>query len=266
MNRLKKTLQKAKTHNEKLLAIFVTAGYPKLDSTPKLVWTLENAGADVVEIGLPFSDPIADGPTIQNSSQVAIRNGINIKTILKQIQMIRSKCRIPIILMGYVNLLFKYGIENLMQEAEEVGVDGLIIPDLSPEEYLVFKNKFNEKNLGVNFLISPNTPRERIKFIDNLTSEFIYCVSVTGVTGSRKGVPPRLIDFLQSLKSQLHHPYLVGFGVSNPGDARIIARHSHGVIIGSAIINLMEQYKLENEMLKAVSNFVQEIKFALTGV
>lgn len=266
MNRLKKMFQIAQNQREKLLSIFVTAGYPKLDSTPELVWTFEKAGANFVEIGVPFSDPIADGPTIQKASQIALKNGMNLSIVLNQVQMVRQQSQIPIILMGYVNPLLNYGLEKFIKDAEEAGVDGLIIPDLIPEEFLNYKNLFKGSNLGINFLISPNTPTKRIKFIDNLTCDFIYCVSVTGVTGCRKGVTQGLVDYLQSIRKLINHPFLVGFGVSNPKDARDIARYCHGVIIGSAIINLIRKYTAYMDMLEAVCHFGQEVKSALKGV
>lgn len=266
MSRFKNTFQKAQKSGEKLLSVFVTAGYPKLDIAPELVWILEQAGADFVEIGIPFSDPIADGPTIQNASQIALENGMNLKEALKQVQVIRQQSQIPIILMGYVNPLLNHGLEKFIKDAEEVGVDGFIIPDLLPEEFLNFKNIFIRKKLGVNFLISPNTPTSRIKNIDKLTCDFIYCVSATGVTGTRKGVPLGLIDFLQSIRNLIKHPYLVGFGISNPQDAREIARYSIGVIVGSAIIKLINKYNDRSKMFEAVNLFVKELKSALKGV
>ncbi|MFQ5752084.1 MAG: tryptophan synthase subunit alpha [bacterium] len=257
--------QNAQNQGEKLLSIFVTAGYPKLDMTPEIICTLAKAGADFVEIGMPFSDPIADGPVIQRASEIALKKGMNVKKVLQQIYEVRQQSQIPIILMGYVNPLLNYGLEKLIKEAEEVGIDGFIIPDLIPEEFLYFQDAFKPESPGLNFLISPNTPHSRIRTIDNLTRDFIYCVSVTGVTGPRAGVSADLINFLQSLKNIIHHPYLVGFGISNPQDAREIAQHSQGVIVGSAFINEMNKYAADSNLLEKASQFVQDIKFAIKG-
>jgi tryptophan synthase alpha subunit len=168
--------------------------------------------------------------------------------------------------MGYMNPFLAYGLEKFTKDAEQAGADGLIIPDLIPEEFLNFKNAFAGSTLGVNFLISPNTPISRIKDIDELTTDFIYCVSVTGVTGCRQGVPQGLIDFLKSIRNFLGHPYLVGFGISNPKDACNIARYCHGVVVGSAITNLMAKYTAEKNRLEMVSQFVWELKSSLKGV
>ncbi len=265
MSRVSNTFQKVRERDEKLLSVFVTAGYPHLESAPELVWQLEESGADLIEIGIPFSDPTADGPTIQHSSKIALENGMNLNLALKQIRTIRKKSEIPIVLMGYLNPILKYGFDRFMEEVVESGVDGLIIPDLLPEELQTFNSKLNGSKLGMNFLISPNTPAARIKKIDAATRDFIYCVSVTGVTGRRSGVSHGLIDFLHSVKSIITHPLLVGFGISNPEDANEIARNADGVIVGSAIIDLMTPSRGDQDMLSSVDRFVQRLKFALQG-
>ncbi|MFQ5677223.1 MAG: tryptophan synthase subunit alpha, partial [bacterium] len=261
-----KMFLEAQGAGDKILSIFVTAGYPFLESTADIVWQLDQSGADLVEIGIPFSDPIADGPTIQNSSKIALDNGMNVRLALHQVRTIRQKSEIPLILMGYLNPLMKYGLDKFLQDAESAGVDGLIVPDLLPEEFDQLKDVFDNSSLGLSFLISPNTPAERIKEIDKRTSHFIYCVSVTGVTGSRKELAPTLIDFLESLKAMVAHPRLVGFGISNPEHAKKIAKTVDGVIVGSAVIDLLTKQKGSQQMLKTVGQFVQTLKLALRGV
>lgn len=263
MNRLCKLFEQNRARRRKLLSIFITAGYPELDSAPELVRTLEMAGADFVEIGVPFSDPIADGPTIQKASQHALENGMNLKMVLEQIQIIRRQSQIPIILMGYFNPMMNYGLEKMVADAEAVGVDGFIIPDLLPEEFLRCGGVFEGSSLGVNFLVSPNTPLSRIRKIDGLTRDFIYCVSVTGVTGVRQGIRPELFDFLKSVRGQVEHPYLVGFGISKPTDARKIVQYCDGVIIGSAVINRLKRDDSNIERLDAVGKLVRQIKLEL---
>lgn len=265
MNRTSNLFKKIDITGEKILSVFVTAGYPHLESAPELVWQLEKSGADLIEIGIPFSDPIADGPTIQHSSKIALENGMYLSLALKQIKKIRQKSDIPIILMGYLNPLVKYGFDRFMKDATESGVDGLIIPDLLPEEYQTFGSKFHNSILGINFLVSPNTEPVRIKKIDEVTSDFLYCVSVIGVTGQRSGVSHGLKDFLQSVNSFATHPLLVGFGISSPEDASEICKNADGVIVGSAVIDLISKSRGTQDMLSSAGKFVQSLKFALKG-
>lgn len=266
MNRIAQMFHEAQDAGDKILSVFVTAGYPTLESTADIVWRLDQSGADLVEIGIPFSDPIADGPTIQNSSKIALDNGMTVRLALKQVRTIRQKSEIPLILMGYLNPLLKYGLETFLCDAESAGVDGLIIPDLLPEEFYRLKATFDDSSLGLSFLVSPNTPPERIKKIDKLTSHFIYCVSVTGVTGSRAGLSSTLLGFLQSLESIVSHPRLVGFGISNAGNAKNIAKTVEGVIVGSAVIDLMTNHKDSQQMLKTIGQFVHTLKLAVRGL
>ncbi|NIR51928.1 tryptophan synthase subunit alpha [candidate division KSB1 bacterium] len=265
MSRLQQVFKAQKTSGKKLFSAFVTAGFPDLKATPELVWTLESAGADLVEIGIPFSDALADGPTIQKASQIALQNGVSLNTVLDQVHKVRQRSEVPIVLMGYLSPILKYGLNKFMKDARSAGADGLIIPDLIPEEWLRLGPSV-ENTLGINFLIAPNTPLQRIEMIDQMTSDFIYCVSVTGVTGARSELPSGLRSFLDSVNGHLNHPYLVGFGISTPEQAKQIAQHSHGVIVGSAIIKLIEKHQQKDEMLDAVRKLVCELKTALEGV
>lgn len=264
LNRLNHLL--ADKEGEKLLSIFVTAGYPRLDSTSELVLTLEQAGADFIEIGVPFSDPIADGPTIQRSSQIALANGVNLGIVLDHVRLIRNHSQIPLVLMSYLNPLLSHGIARLTKDAREAGVDGFIIPDLLPEDYHRFGDAFSDSSIGPNFLVSPNTSPARVKAIDSITRDFLYCVSVTGITGVRSGVEPSFINFLQSVKGMAKHRVFVGFGISNSDDAEKIARHCDGVVVGSALIDILQDHRLENKGLDAIAKFVHELKSALKGV
>lgn len=266
MNRLKAKFSAAEDTGSKLLSIFVTTGFPERDSAPELVWALEEAGADFVELGMPFSDPLADGPTIQRSSQVALRNGITVREVLQQVSRVRQRSSIPVVLMGYVNPMLKYGLARFMNDARDVGADGLIIPDLTPEEFRGLSETLTSPPLGVNFLVSPVTPPERVQWIDASTSDFIYCVSVTGVTGRRDGVAESVLTYLGELAGRVRHPLMVGFGVSRGADARAICRVADGVIIGSAVIELIERSSSNAEMLKSLRGFVGEIKSAMQGV
>ncbi len=267
MNRLHALLKQSSRTGEKLLSIFVTAGFPEPDATVDIVRAIESAGADFIELGIPFSDPIADGPTIQAASHHALENGMTLKKTLTQLEQIRLVSDIPILLMGYFNPLYRYGLENLVSDAESAGADGFIIPDLLPEDSVRFSHAFRSSGLGINFLVSPNTSRERLRKVDEITNAFIYCVSAAGVTGMRRGVPPGILTFLQELQSQAQHPFLVGFGISNGQDAAAIARHCHGVIVGSAVINrLADETTSLQKRIEAVSNFVSDLKQSLKGV
>lgn len=266
MTRLTALLQDSQQKQEKLLSVFITAGFPHLESTVDLVLALESAGADCIELGMPFSDPIADGPTIQQSSQIALQNGMTLSKWLEQVHEIRKVSEIPMVFMGYLNPILKFGLRSFIQQAADAGADGFIIPDLPPEEWLTLADELNGIHTGLNFLISPNTPDLRIQQVDRLTCDFIYCVSVTGITGARQGVPFRLIQFLQRVKRLVTHPFMVGFGISNPEDARQIAKHCHGVIVGSAVIKLLLETPDLVKGQKLVEHFVKNIKIALKGV
>ena len=239
MTRLTNLIADKMQREEKLLSVFLTAGYPELGSAPELVRLVEEAGADFVELGIPFSDPIADGPVIQHSSQVALANGINLKEIMQQVRQIRKNSSIPLILMGYLNPIIKYGLRDFLGDAESAGVDGLIIPDLIPEEYDRLRTEFESTSVGINFLVSPNTARERVRKIARLTQDFVYCVAVTGITGARQGVADETVAFLQEMRKLITRPCFVGFGISSAQDASRIAALCDGVIVGSAITKLL---------------------------
>jgi len=238
MNRIQDRLAALATRKEKALALFLTAGYPTLNATAPLVHMLEAAGADLIELGMPFSDPLADGPTIQASSSVALKNGVTLSTILSQVQEIRRSSLIPIVLMGYVNPVLRFGAEKFFREAGESGVDGMIFPELPLEESGRFKSVLDEHGLANILLVAPTSPPVRIKAIDEASSGFVYCVSTTGVTGS--SAPPSPV-YLEGVKQHVRkNPLLVGFGISSPEDAQTYSRHADGVIVGSALIKRLE--------------------------
>jgi tryptophan synthase alpha chain len=265
MSRLSKVFEQKIPKGEKILSFFVPAGYPEPTSTTDLVVAVAEAGADLIEIGVPFSDPLADGPTIQRASKIALENGITLKKILQVMPSIRAKSDVPLILMSYLNPIFSYGIPEFLHDAHASGADGLIIPDLIPEEYNSFRSVFEGSEIGVNFLVAPNSNIERIAAVDNLTRDFLYCVSITGVTGARGRFDHGLQEFIQRVSGIAHHPYLVGFGISNADQAREIAQLSHGIIIGSALIDFISRHSDEAEMLTAVKEFVREMKTAIAG-
>ncbi len=263
MNRLQQLLQDARHQNRKLLSVFVTAGFPEADATPEIVTRLAAAGADFFEIGIPFSDPLADGPAIQQASHVALQNGMTVSRVLEQVARIRMVTNVPILLMGYFNPILRFGQRRFVDLAAEAGVDGLIVPDLPPEECGDLLQASRERHLSFVFLVAPNTPSERLRRIDALTDSFVYCVSVTGVTGERSEVAAETVAFLERCKRTLRNPYLVGFGVSTGLQARQLSRLAWGVIIGSAIIKRLGGEGSPAERLDDAAKLVQEVKTAL---
>jgi tryptophan synthase alpha chain len=255
-NRITELFSKKKNN---LLNVYYTAGYPKLGDTINIAKALEKGGADLIEIGIPFSDPVADGPTIQASNKVAIDNGMNVPLLLEQVKAIRKEVKIPIILMGYLNPVMQYGIEQFVKDASAAGVDGLILPDMPiyvyEEEY---KQLFHTHNLCNTFLISPTTSEERIRKIDSATHGFIYAVSSSSTTGAKGEFSEEQVAYFQSLQNmKLHNPFMIGFGISNNVSFRKAATYSAGAIVGSAFITLLGQSK---DLDKDVQEFVKSLK------
>ena len=227
---------------ERVLNVYCTAGYPELDSTLEVILTLEASGADLIELGMPYSDPLADGPVIQASSTKALQNGMSIAALFEQLKNLRAKTQIPIILMGYMNPVIQFGFQQFCEEAAEVGVDGLILPDLPEYEYeTMYGEIIKEAGLDFIFLITPETSTERIKKLDSLSSGFLYAVSSSATTGNEKDFD-QVAKYLQRLKDmQLQNPVLVGFGIKDKTTFDTACRYANGAIIGSAYIKALEQ-------------------------
>ncbi len=234
MNRINQKLQEDK----KLLSIYFTAGYPKLDDTASIIQHLEKSGVDLIEIGLPFSDPLADGPTIQASSTQALKNGITTEKLFEQLKDIRQTVSIPLIIMGYFNPMLQYGVEAFCKKCQENGIDGLIIPDLPVDVYHEkYKAIFEKYGLINVLLITPQTSDERIDFIDAISNGFIYMVSSASVTGSQSGFGTVQTDYFKRIADMnLTNPQIVGFGISNNETFTQATKHTKGAIIGSAFI------------------------------
>lgn len=234
MNRIKDTLDK----NKKLLSIYFTAGYPNLNDTVPILKQLQDDGVDMVEIGLPFSDPLADGPTIQDSSTQALKNGMSTDVLFGQLKNIRETIHIPLILMGYFNPMLQYGISEFCERCKEVGIDGLIIPDLPLEEYLNhYKDTFEAYGLKMIFLITPQTSNERIRKIDQHSDAFIYMVSSASTTGAKSGFGEEQKAYFKRIQEmKLRNPQIVGFGISNAHTFNQATESAKGAIIGSAFI------------------------------
>ncbi|PWK18252.1 tryptophan synthase alpha chain [Xanthomarina spongicola] len=253
MNRINQKLQEDK----KLLSIYFTAGYPELDNTVTIIQNLEESGVDMIEIGLPFSDPIADGPTIQASSTQALKNGMTTDVLFKQLKDIRKSVNIPLIIMGYFNPILQYGVEAFCKKCAEIGVDGLIIPDLPVDVYYeAYKTTFEKYGLINVFLITPQTSDKRINFIDSISNGFIYMVSSASVTGSSSGFGDEQTQYFKRIADMnLTNPQIVGFGISDNKTFLQATQFSKGAIIGSAFIK-----HLTNKAVNKIRSFVKSIR------
>ena len=225
----------------KKLVPFFTAGYPQLESTVPLVLAAEKAGAQLVELGMPFSDPLADGPVIQQSSQTALENGVTVPWILKTVARIREQSQIPIILMGYINPIRRMGAARFLEEAAGAGVDGLIIPDLPPEEDPAFFEQARDAGLSTIFLVAPNTGSARMVHLGREAGDLLYAVSIMGVTGTALSARQDLTDYLKRVRLNANVPFVVGFGIATPQDVRRVGSLADGVVVGSALLQRLAQ-------------------------
>ncbi len=253
MNRISRKLKE----NKKLLSIYFTAGYPNVEDTVTIIKNLEDAGVDMIEIGLPFSDPLADGPTIQASSTQALRNGMTTKLLFRQLKDVRKIVQIPLLLMGYFNPILQFGVEAFCKKCREIGIDGLIIPDLPVDEYHAqYKTIFEKYRLTNVFLITPQTSAERIRFIDTISNGFIYMVSSASTTGAKTGFGDEQAQYFKRIANMnLKNPLIVGFGISDRETFLQATAHTKGAIIGSAFIKFLKE-----KGVKAIEEFVREIK------
>mgnify|MGYP000557278491 FL=1 len=250
--------------SEKIMSLFLTAGYPDPEATVDLILGFEDNGVDMVELGMPFSDPLADGPTIQYSSNKAIEQGITMAKIMEIVERVREKSDIPIILMGYINPVLRYGVERFCQDAAKAGVDGLIIPDIPIEESGILSDQAEKNGLPIIYLVAPNTSDERMRKIDKASQGFVYCVSVTGVTGAREGdeVAQSVQRFIERVKANVtRNSKMVGFGIKSHEDAQRIAADMDGFIVGSALIDTIREHYPEQGWKDEVFAFVRDLKY-----
>jgi tryptophan synthase alpha chain len=252
MNRINKTLNKDK----KLLSIYFTAGYPNIEDTVSIIQNLEKSGVDMIEIGLPFSDPLADGPTIQASSTAALKNGMTTEKLFEQIKDIRKSVAIPLIVMGYFNPVLQYGVEAFCKKCQEIGIDGLILPDLPADVYdAEYKTIFEKYGLINVFLITPQTSEERIRYIDSISNGFIYMVSSASTTGAQSGFGEEQTKYFERIsKMNLKNPQIVGFGISNSETFTQATTYTKGAIIGSAFIK-----HVTKDSIDTIDTFVKNI-------
>ncbi|MDO8281346.1 MAG: tryptophan synthase subunit alpha [Thermodesulfovibrionia bacterium] len=256
MSNISQVFDKLKTSGRKALIPYIMAGDPTLSATKKYISVLEQAGADIIELGVPFSDPLADGPTIQRAAERAIKHKVTLRKVLKLVSEIRKSTDIPIILMTYYNPVFKFGVSSFVKAAVKAGVDGVIVPDLIPDEADEYIKESRKYKLDTIFLLAPTSTPDRIKKIANASTGFIYYVSITGITGSKLSAGPKMKQTLRSIKKATKKPVAVGFGISTPEEAASMSLLADGVIVGSAIVKLISEGK-------DISSFVRILRKAI---
>jgi len=263
MGRIGDKFESLRAKNEKALVVYLTAGDPSLAVTKELIFELEKVGVDILEIGVPFSDPTADGPVIQAASQRALKTGTTLASVLKMIADIRLSSQIPIVLFGYFNPIFAFGVEKFARKASEAGVDGVLVVDLPPEEARELRVYSDAAGLDFISLVAPTSGKDRMKTILKTATGFLYYVSITGVTGT---AAPKVEDVAREvgkIRKLTKMPIAVGFGISNAKQAKAIGAVADGIVIGSVVVKLIDENRNNSELVKVISNYTREIKEAL---
>jgi tryptophan synthase alpha chain len=263
MGRIGDKFESLRAKNEKALVVYLTAGDPSLAVTKELIFELEKVGVDILEIGVRFSDPTADGPVIQAASQRALKTGTTLASVLKMVADIRLSSQIPIVLFGYFNPIFAFGVEKFARKASEAGVDGVLVVDLPPEEARELRVYSDAAGLDFISLVAPTSGKDRMKTILKTATGFLYYVSITGVTGT---AAPKVEDVAREvgkIRKLTKMPIAVGFGISNAKQAKAIGAVADGIVIGSAVVKLIDENRNNSELVKVISNYTREIKEAL---
>jgi len=263
MNRIEKTFERLKAERKKALVVYIMAGDPNVETTERLVLELESAGADLIELGVPFSDPIADGPVIQRADERALKQSTSLRVILAMVARLRERTDAPLILMTYENPVCKYGERRFVEDAVKAGVDGVIVPDLPMEEAGPLHNQCRKHGLDLIFLAAPTSPAARLKKIAELSRGFVYYVSMTGITGANLGDLTDVRSHVAMIKQYTDKPVLVGFGISTPEQARRIAGIADGVVVGSAVVKVIEEQAGSPAGTAKVMELVQALKDAV---
>ena len=263
MNRIAETVENARAAGKKMFVPFLTAGFPDKKKTVPLLLSAAKAGADIIEVGIPFSDPIADGPTIQASSFRALQNGTNLNDIFAFVREFRKESEVPLILFTYYNPVFHYGIEKFLNDAKAAGADGLLVPDLAPDEAGELYELAKQYEISLVFLVAPTTTDKRMRLIEEYSTDLIYVVSVTGITGARSGLSSKVEPFLKRMRETLRKPFIVGFGISSPDDVKNISEWSNGVVVGSALITYINGHENEPALYEKVEEFLRELRTPL---
>lgn len=260
MGRIKATFEQLKQRREPALIPFVTAGDPDLATSAAIIHALVEAGADLIELGIPFSDPMADGPTIQAASERALASGTTLAGVLDLVRTVRLNTNIPLVLMGYYNPVYRYGVERFAADAAEAGIDGLLLVDLPPEEASELQPMLQAKGISLITLLAPTTPPERMRQLAATAEGYLYYVSMTGVTGVSQVDTAAIEAVVRQLRAESPVPVAVGFGITTPADAAAVARFADGVVVGSALVRIIEQQGGSAELLTKVKSFVAELK------
>jgi tryptophan synthase alpha chain len=264
-NRIVDCFSRLRSAKRKAFVAYLSAGDPHLEATPGLVWALERAGADVVELGVPFSDPLADGVVNQQAAQRALEAGSTVTGLLEAVRKIRTQSSVPLVLFTYLNPIYRFGLENFAREAQQAGADGMLLLDLPPEETLI-RAKEVEQTLCRICLIAPTTPRERLGAIARAASGFIYYVSREGVTGMQTQVAQGVSGQVEAIRAETSTPICVGFGISNPEQARVVAGVADGVVVGSALVSKIGEWGREPDLVGRLENFARPFAEAIHSV
>ncbi len=263
MSRIETTFAELKQKQETALIPFITAGDPDIATTAKLIRTLAANGADLIELGVPFSDPMADGPTIQAASERALAAGTTVEKVLQLVADVRTDCQVPLVLMGYYNPIFRYGAERFAKNAAAAGVDGLLLVDLPPEEAGEIRSVMKDAGVAMITLLAPTSPQERLQQLAANAEGYLYYVSMTGVTGTQKITPADIRVAVENIQGMTEVPVGVGFGITTAEDARAVGEFADGVVVGSALVKIIAENACSDKLLSRVGNFVAELKQAL---
>lgn len=263
MSRIDETFAGLRERGEKAFIPYLTGGDPDLERTERYVRALAGAGADLIEIGVPFSDPIADGPTIQRASQRALRSGVTLEGILGLVAVLRTHISTPLILMSYFNPILKMGVDEFGKKSEQSGLDGVIVPDLPPEEAGPLLSTCRQRGIDTIFLVAPTTTGARLRLVAEVSRGFLYYVSLTGVTGAREQLAAGIQENIVRIHAVTDLPVAVGFGISSPDQARFVAQWADGVVVGSALVNIVEKQQNVNELIASLSSSTSMFKKAL---
>jgi tryptophan synthase alpha chain len=258
-NRITDLFEKLKAQKKKGFIAFVTAGDPDIGTTKKIIKELERSGADMIELGIPFSDPMADGPTIQASYERAVKGGVHLTDVLKLVGEVRKDSQVPLVLFGYYNPIFNYGLKKFAKDAAAAGADGVLIVDLPPEESDELRGELDKNGVDLIFLLTPTSDEKRMRLVASKASGFIYFVSVTGVTGARTSVSADVHKYVKRVRKHTDLPLGVGFGISTPQQAKEVCKSADAAVVGSAIVNVIARNK-GPKLIKELGSFVSGIK------
>jgi len=263
MSRIASRFESLSRRSEKALIAYVMAGDPSLEKTEELVIALEEAGADLIELGVPFSDPVADGPVIQKAGERALKERVSLRKILGMVARLRTRTQVPMILMTYLNPVLRLGVDAFFCQAAKAGVDGVIVPDLPAEEGDALRSLAGREGIDLIFLAAPTTEPSRLRHVAEMSSGFLYYVSVTGITGASLSDLAQIEKRVSAIKKRSRLPVAVGFGISTPEQAQALGRVADGIVVGSAIVRLIERYGQSPELISAVKQFVRSLKAGL---